>query len=74
MTCPYLRCDEANSRCVAYLGGVMTPSAYEDENYCRTHLYPICVWFQSKREGVMTEPAAGSEALPVGAMQRLAVI
>jgi hypothetical protein len=74
MICPYLRCGKARVWCVAYLGEAMTPSIFEEEHYCRTHLHQECVWLRTKQKEVVIEAEAGVRVPPDGALQGLAVI
>lgn len=66
--CPNFRKARARSFCRAYIGPMMIPSVFEEENYCSSHLHKACVWFRASAGEVIEEhEVVGSGAPENGA-------
>ena len=53
MRCPYLEESRHQNLCNAYFGGLMVPSIYEEEMFCKNILYALCPWYcEFKRKEV----------------------
>jgi len=72
VTCPNLRKGSVRYLCMAYMGLMMIPSVFEEENYCRGQSHRACVWFMAGAGEVTGEhevvgsSVPGSGTRPVG--------
>jgi hypothetical protein len=72
--CPYLRVDEYQTNCAAYMGPHTEPSVYEQEYYCGSCSHPDCVWFMSKGKEVIRDPGTSLRSALAGAEHMAGVI
>ena len=72
--CPNLRKGRSRDYCRAYMGRAAVPSAFEEQNYCRSHLHRACAWYRANAREVIEEHRVAGSDSPENGMRPVRLI